>query len=76
MFRPRMKSQQEKVKEEYCWAITHAVERSCCCRSAYSVLKQLTICVLNSDLHKIRLARTFLYVATTFKSGNVCGIEW
>ena len=52
------------MAEEYCWAIIQAEKRSCCSRSGSSVLKfgfqldslvYLTVCILKSDLRKIRL---------------------
>jgi hypothetical protein len=53
------------VAEEYCWAITQSERRSWCRRSVCSVLKfgfkldfllYLTLCILKSDLRKIRLS--------------------
>jgi hypothetical protein len=53
------------MAEEYCWAITQAERWSCCGRPVSSVLKfgckldsllYLTLCILKSDLRKIRLS--------------------
>ena len=58
------KRNEKKVEGKYCWAITRAALGSCCSSSGFCFLEfgfqleslQLTLCVLNSDLWKIRLA--------------------
>jgi len=44
----------EKVAEEYCWVITQAAGRSCCCR--------LRSCVLEDGFHFDCLAYTDIFI--------------
>jgi hypothetical protein len=55
----------EKVAEEFCWAITYTTVCSCYRRPCYSVLQfgfgldllSLTVCMPDSDLRTIRFAQ-------------------
>jgi hypothetical protein len=53
-----LKRHETKVAEEYCWAITLATGRSCCCRSGSSVLDfgfQLDSLVYTYTFHHVRI---------------------
>jgi len=68
------KHNEEKVAEEYCWVITQAAGRSCCCR--------LCSCVLDVRFHFDCLAYTdiFIHMYTQFRlaqnstRAGTCGV--